>query len=107
VWDLIVDVGRDPVTNRRIRTSSRFHGGKREAVRELGRKVAQAERGETVMTFGFLLDAWLEQADLSPTTRREYGRLIERRIRPALGAVPLRKLNARHLDEFYRALQEE
>jgi integrase len=52
------------------------------------------------------LDRWLELAalDLSPTTLREYRRLIQRRIRPALGDMRLSRLNTADLDAFYAAL---
>jgi hypothetical protein len=51
-------------------------------------------------TVGEALDRWLDLAgdDLSPTTLREYRRLIEKRIRPALGGIRLTKLTTAELD---------
>ncbi len=43
----------------------------------------------------------------SPTTLREYQRLIDKRISPALGHVPARKVTALELDEFYQGLTDE
>lgn len=109
-WELVVDVGRDPTNHaKRQRRSRTVQGSKREAQKELAAFVTELADilPSANVTFGTVLTAWLEQAELSPTTRREYSRLVEQRIRPALGAVPLRKLSARHLDEFYRALQKE
>ena len=54
-----------------------------------------------------LLVAWLETCgdDLSPTTLREYRRMIETRIIPGLGDVPLRKLQPAQVDRLYTALR--
>jgi integrase len=106
-WELVVDVGRDPLDHtRRQRRSRTVYGSKRQATKQLAAfvtKLADA-RPTADVRFGTVLTAWLEQAELSPTTRREYTRLVERRIRPALGATPIRKLDAGQLDRFYRAL---
>ncbi|MCP3937133.1 MAG: site-specific integrase, partial [Actinomycetia bacterium] len=44
---------------------------------------------------------------MSPTTLREYRRLVDKRIAPGLGKTPLVKLTTPVLDEFYRALSDE
>jgi hypothetical protein len=56
-------------------------------------------------TVSDLLDRWLDLASeqLSPTTLREYRRLIARRIRPALGRVSIAKLTTPQLDEHHQA----
>jgi len=56
-----------------------------------------------------LLGRWLELASdqLSPTTIREYRRLVEKRIGPTIGSVPLTKLTTAQLDEFYQALTKQ
>ncbi|MGE4164120.1 MAG: hypothetical protein AB7G23_20545, partial [Vicinamibacterales bacterium] len=70
------------------------------AERVLAQLVAEAERGltaRTVATVGDLLDAWFEFAerDLSPKAAMETRRVIDGRLRPALGTVPLAKLARR------------
>ncbi|NNC79856.1 MAG: site-specific integrase [Acidimicrobiales bacterium] len=112
VWEIIIDVGTDPLTGRRRQRSRSFHGTKREAQREMRKLIDDIEHGRltgTETTFSSLLHAWLElSADaLSPTTLREYRRLIDKRIGPALGATPLIKLTTTMLDDFYRALTTE
>lgn len=111
-WELIVDIGRDPLSGRRRQRSRTVHGTKREAQRELRRLITEVEDGQvtgTETTLGDLLDRWLDLADdrLSPTTLREYRRLTERRIKPALGRVPLIKLGTQDLDAFYQALAND
>ena len=108
-WEFQAELGTDPLTRKRQRRSLTFHGSKRQAERAHALFLAEtASLAPTaVATVGRLLDEWLEsKVDLSPTTRQEYVRLIESRIRPALGSVQLRKLTAADLDRFYRALAE-
>ena len=110
-WELVFDAGPDPLTNKRRQRSRSFRGTKREAERELRRLVNDAERGRLTGTetlVSDLLDRWIELAtdQLSPTTLREYRRLIEKRIKPAIGSLPLTKLTTTHLDDFYRALSD-
>lgn len=80
--------------------------------RELRQLIADVEQGRmttTGTTFGGLLDKWLDMAadNLSPTTMREYRRLVTKRIGPALGSTPLIKLTTPQLDDFYLALTRE
>jgi len=54
-----------------------------------------------------LLDMWMELAEpnLSPTTARECRRLVDRRIRPALGKVAVRRLETSMLDQVHSILR--
>ncbi|MGD9751942.1 MAG: tyrosine-type recombinase/integrase [Acidimicrobiia bacterium] len=108
-WELRVYLGNDPVTGKQRYQSRSVKGGKRDAERVLAQLVAEAERGltaRTVATVGDLLDAWFEFAerDLSPKTAMETRRVIDGRLRPALGTVPLAKLRTADIDRFYRHL---
>jgi integrase len=56
--------------------------------------MGRRERSPTTSgTVGYLLSRWLEVADLELTTRDGYESYIRRNILPALGDVPLRKLD--------------
>jgi integrase len=109
VWELVVDLGRDPLTGKRRQLSRTVRGTKREADRELAGLVGEVSDGRETgsnATLGDVLGRWLAlvEDDLSPTTLREYRRVVKARIVPALGSTPVRKLTARHLDDFYRSL---
>ncbi len=111
-WELIVDIGRDPLTNRRRQRSRTFHGTKREAQRQLRLLIADVEHGRLTGTgtlVADLLERWLDLAadDLSPTTLREYRRLVAKRINPAIGDTPVTKLTTPRLDDFYQALSRQ
>ncbi len=59
------------------------------------------------ITVGQLLDRWLEHSETigrSPTTIREYRRIADKTIRPALGSKRLAKLDAMDLDRLYATL---
>lgn len=109
-WEVRVDAGRDPVTGRR-RQISRSLPTKREAEAVLARLVVEAgggQHGGSDAAFAELLESWFEMRspDWSPKTVLEHRRLIDRSIKPALGAVPLRKLRSEDLDRFYARLRK-
>jgi integrase len=113
VWELRVYVGRDPATGKHKQISRTFHGDARAAdgaLRDLVNSQAPNRLDGLGVTFGQLLDEWLkecERLDHSPTTLRTYRAQIDATIKPKLGKVALTRLNARHLDGFYRFLKQE
>ena len=97
MWELVVQLPRDPSGARARQLSRTLHGTKREAQRALAALVSEVAAGRfvaTPATFGELLDRWLEHVDdhLSPTTVREYRRLAAKLLQPDMGSVPLRRL---------------
>lgn len=96
----------------KVRWVSRtVHGGKRATQSALAKLVAEVEGGQVVaghpITLGELLDRWLDDVEprCSAYTLHEYRRVAERNIKRAIGGVRLDKLDARQLDDFYRALK--
>lgn len=109
-WQLVVSAGRDPHTNRYRQVTRTFHGSKGKAERALRALIAEVEEGRhkaTTLTFGSLLDEWLDLRtdDLSPKTLDTWRGYARKRIQPALGDVPLAKLQVDDLDQFYRRLR--
>lgn len=111
VWELRVPAGRDPVTGRHRQVSRTFRGRKREAETALARLIGEVADGrhanESPGTVGYLLDRWVEHLEAmgrASKTTDGYRSLIRARLRPAFGAVELRKLGPADLDAFYRAL---
>jgi integrase len=110
VWELRLNLGKDPATGKYRGVSKTFHGPKREAEDALRALIGeQAPSADGVgVTFGQLIDQWLEECerlDLSPTTLRNYRSSTKTSIRPRLGEVPLRSLTAKHLDDLYGAMK--
>jgi len=111
-WELIVYAGRDPLSGRQRRKTRTVHDTKRDAQRELAAlvtEVSTASNSLSEITVAELLARWLAFVadDLSPTTVDEYRRLCDRRIIPAVGSQPIRKLSVVTLDAFYVALRNE
>jgi integrase len=122
IYELRVATGRDPVTGKYGQVSRRWPGYAADdpevttADKALAKLVKELESGRSGRTPGAgvtvdqLLTKWLKQITSegrSPTTLREYKRLIEKRISPALGPVPAVKVTALELDEFYQGLTDE
>lgn len=107
-WRVRVFAGRD---GGKVRWVSRtISGTKRTAQKELAKLVTDVESGAVAKSHqgsvADLLDRWLE--DIAPMrsvlTMKEHRRSVEVDIKPALGAVDLRKLTGRDLDRFYSQL---
>ncbi len=116
-WQVIVYVGRDPVTGRERRVARSVPGRRlerrppRAALDLEARLLVEVARGEhTVgrLSVAALLERWLEHAgpDLSPTTFYSYRSYIDRMLVPRLGAVPIAELTTLQLDTVYRELRE-
>jgi integrase len=111
VWEVRAYLGRDPLTGKPRQVSKTVHGGAKaadQALRDLLDKQPPSRNDGIGVTFGQLLNRWLEESerlDLSPTTLGTYRSQIEGTIRPALGKVPLNQLTAKHLDDLYGAVK--
>jgi integrase len=105
-YQAIVYAGIDPVTKRQRYLRQTAHT-QREAERALTRLLSQVDEQRTPntnATVGYLLDRWLELAQLELTTRDTYQAYLRRHVRPVLGGMPLRKLTVDVLDRFYLRL---
>jgi len=113
-WELKFDLGRDPLTGKRITKYATFRGTKRKARDELTRLLAQRNEGSyvdpTKMTVAAYLRHWLD-ADIdrrvAPRTAARHRGIIENNIIPRLGYVPMRKLTAVHIEALEAGLQRE
>ena len=113
-WELKFDLGRDPLTGKRITKYATFRGTKRKAQDELTRLLAQRNEGSyvdpTKMTVAAYLRHWLD-ADIdrrvAPRTAARHRGIIENNIIPRLGYVPMRKLTAVHIEALEAGLQGE
>lgn len=108
-WRLRVYAGRD--SRGRVQHVNRtVTGSKRAAQAELTKMLADVERGTLrashPITVSELLDRWLTAVAQERTaqTMKEYRRLAEVNIRPALGSVRVDKLTGEKIDAFYASL---
>jgi integrase len=112
VWELIVQLPRDASTPRGKQLSRTVRGTKREAQRALAALVTEVSTGRissSTMSLADLLERWLDHVSeqLSPTTVREYRRLVKKLISPDLGKLTLRRVTTQRLDTYYATLARE
>ena len=108
-WQLAVYVGYE-----RGRSRYRYEtvtGSRRDAERRLTQLMADVESGRLgpsrAGTLEDLASAWWDaRADqLSPTTGREYRRLLDRRIIPALGTKRVDRIRPADIERYYASLR--
>lgn len=117
-----VSAGKDPATGERIvltesvsierpgnERSERAALKEAEKVRtRLQHEADSLKVARTRSTFGALLDQWLPQAEIDPTTRMNYEWMIRDHLRPVLGDLPLVLLMRdapERLEKFYADLR--
>jgi integrase len=114
-WAVVIDVGRDPSTGKRVR---RWHSGfttRKEAERAARDLLTRVENGTYVDTAHgrrsvaeYLVHEWLpaKRATVKATTLASYRLHVNAYIVPQLGAVRLSSLRAPQLNAFYAELLE-
>jgi integrase len=106
-WQASVSAGYDPATGKPKRKY--FYGRTRREVADmLAKALAEVKTGRfvepTKTTLGEWLDKWLtgyKKSELKPGTYDSYETLINTHIKPALGNIPMAKLQANTLQDFY------
>jgi integrase len=69
-------------------------------------QVDEQRNPRTRATVSQLLDRYLDVVDVDPSTLKAYRGYIERTIRPALGLLPVARIDGEILDTFYGQLRE-
>lgn len=106
-FQVLVYAGIDPLTGQRMYLSDSATG-EVEAERIRRRLLAQVDdqrNARTRATLGMALEAWLKTHDAEETTLDGYRGYVRRNIFPALGGVPIGKVSAQLLEEFYAELR--
>jgi integrase len=110
IYSVVVELDRDPVTNKR---RQKWHSGyrtKREAEWALSDLVASVHSGgyiePTKQTFAAFTTEWLAaiQPTIRPATHYSYDRNLRLHVLPRLGSVQLRRIDAGMLNTLYAAL---
>src|SRR5262249_36533013 len=100
-------LGTDPATGRRRVVTTTVKGNRRAAEKELRRLLRTLDAGEHVdptrMTVKGWLTAWLGavREEVSPKTHERYSEIVENFLVPELGALPITKLSAAHIQAAY------
>ncbi|MCE5314163.1 MAG: site-specific integrase [Armatimonadota bacterium] len=106
-WTIQWYLGLDENGKRRYKSKT-MKGTKKAAQAELNRIVHELERGTYVepakMSITEFLRRWLRDyasGSVSGTTYERYEGIVEQHLIPALGSIPLEKLQPIHVQEYY------
>ena len=113
-WQLVVSLGNDPLTGKRVQKCRHFKGTKTEAWRALDEFVSEIERGLKLdadkATFGEYARQWHEGRKASgryaPSTMQRDGVILSYLLRH-LETVPLGSIDATTVRNLYATLADE
>jgi hypothetical protein len=113
-WSVVIDLGRDPMSGKRIR---KWHSGYESKKAAEGARIeilSRLQRGEYVapgkQTLGsFMVDDWIPsvRASVRASTWASYRRTSELHVVPNLGSVQLQRLAPGQLNALYAQLLSE
>jgi integrase len=104
-WELRYRAGGKTVT-------ATVRGGRRDAEKELRRRLVAVDRGEameqTKLTTGAWFDDWLAivKPEISAATLDHYRRAIVTHLKPRFGMIPLAKLSRAQVQQMFSELAE-
>ena len=114
-WEIRVDLGRDPETDKRRRRIETVKGPKREAQRRLAEMLVDSDRGALVvrpgrLTVRDLLVAWLEgyvTTNCSVRTQDSYRSIVDIHLNPGIGHIFLKNLQPTDIQRYYSSVLNE
>ena len=104
---VLVYAGLDPLTGQRmyLSESTTDEAESKRILNRLRAEVESQQQARTRATLGAALDAWLRVHEVEANTRQGYEAYARLYIEPALGHVPLGKVSAKMLEDFYAELR--
>jgi len=111
-WVVVIDIGRDPVTNKRKQKWVTVNGTKKEAEKRLAELIAEVENGRYVepinMSLGNYLNHWLEavKGSLRENTVLYYKTLIKYVLKTHVVEIEISKITAMDLQLGINALPD-
>ena len=107
-WEIVVDIGKDPLTGKRRQHSETIKGGKKDAQVRLAELLIKIQKGgyikqNQIPTLGSYLLGWLRNyADLhcSPRTVEGYELIVCRHLIPNLGQTNLNQLKPKQVSDY-------
>ena len=112
VWRIRAYAGRDPVTNAPRQVTRTVHGGKRDAQRALTTLLEETKKKSVIGTqapFSRLAEDYLrliERGGKAKSTLQLYRQWLDKRILPAIGDMPINKIDTHTLDGFFGQLTD-
>ncbi len=110
-WRVKYDLPRDPETGERRIAYKTVKGTRKEAEKELRRRLTALDKGvhvdPTDLTVAAYLDSWLADvapASVGPKALERYRGLVKKQIKPHLGTIQLQKLRPANIAAWLQAL---
>lgn len=110
-WCFVIELGRDPQTGKRRQKWVSGFNTKKEAQKAMHEMLVKVAKNEYIepskMTFGELVDVWLEQYvhnKCRPRTINTYMGTVRRYIKPYLGKLSINQIKPIHIQQFLNEL---
>ena len=109
-YQIVLELGTDPVTGKRQRVFKTVKGTKKQAIAVMDKMKVELERGYVVDPSAMKLGDWMTQwldlylPNIEATTRTRYRNMINTHIIPDLGNIPLKNLKATAIQGWVNAL---
>jgi hypothetical protein len=106
-FELRYSLGTDPATGKRKIATATVRGSRKEAEKELRRLLRSLDTGEHVDPNRLTVREWLTQwltvirSEISPRSYECYSEIVDGRLIPAFGKLPLAKLGPAHIQSVY------
>lgn len=109
---VVVYAGVDPVTRKRVYLRENVKGADKAAYKRAEKimnrlltRVDDQRAPTSSVSMAYAVDEWLRTSEVEDSTRDGYVNYIKRYIRPVLGELPVRKVDAHTLESFYTELR--
>jgi integrase len=106
-FQVLVYAGVDPVTGKphRLTASTTDEKQAHRILRRFIHQLDEQTHARTNATFGDAVDAWLRVHEVDANTAADYEAMARLYIKPGLGNVPLSRITAQSLEQFYADLR--
>lgn len=107
-WEIYLDIGLDPTTGKRLRHYETIKGSKKFAKQRLAELEVSIEKGSYIKPRRITLAEWLSNwlngyvsTNCGIRTAQSYQSEVRYHLIPALGAIPLTRLQPQQLQNYY------
>lgn len=112
VWQITIELPKDPITGKRNRRYRTVEGTKKEAERAMHEFITELEKGYYVANSNISITEWVQTwlevyiiPNVSPTTLSRYQGMIKRYIDPVIGNIPVQQLNTLAVQSWVNGLK--
>jgi integrase len=113
-FTIVIELGTDSATGKRLQGNHTFRGNKKEAEKEERRLLLARDNGTYVLPSALTVEAFVEQwikdhaaADhITARTAQGYSDMLRLHIAPAFRGILLQRLRSHHIQAFYSEMLE-